>query len=81
MKKKIISSLIVLSCVFFMGQIGFAYDGWTGISTVKSKKRGTPAQRDYDADWRKVRGEKLKLNPLCECDQCQSGKFKAKKRG
>jgi 5-methylcytosine-specific restriction protein A len=37
------------------------------------KRRGSPAQRGYDAAWRRVRGAYLAAHPLCECDDCQAG--------
>ena len=36
--------------------------------------RGTSYERGYDAVWRKLRRYKLRLNPLCECPDCLSGK-------
>lgn len=34
--------------------------------------RGNSTQRGYDAEWRKIRAQKLAVNPLCECDACKS---------
>lgn len=36
--------------------------------------RLTAAKRGYDNAWQKVRYQKLRVDPLCECDSCQAGK-------
>ena len=37
------------------------------------ERRGTATERGYDWQWRKVRNQKLKANPLCErCSQVRS---------
>ena len=38
--------------------------------------RGSSHTRGYDADWRKLRVQKLQTDPLCECDDCQAGKLR-----
>ena len=37
------------------------------------KHRRTPAERGYDAAWRRVRAAFLREHPLCECDDCRAG--------
>lgn len=38
------------------------------------QRRGTPAERGYDADWRKLRTYILSQNPLCVCCK-ENGRF------
>lgn len=40
------------------------------------KRRGSSAQRGYDAKWQRLRRRYLMQHPLCECDDCKaSGAF------
>lgn len=34
------------------------------------KRRGSASSRGYDRHWKKVREQKLDINPLCECVRC-----------
>ena len=40
------------------------------------KERGSAGERGYDAVWAKLRKLKLRINPLCECTDCQNGKIR-----
>jgi 5-methylcytosine-specific restriction protein A len=33
--------------------------------------RGTTVERGYDWQWRKLRAEFLRANPICQCDECR----------
>lgn len=37
------------------------------------RQRPSAHKRQYDADWQKLRKQKLAADPLCECDDCQAG--------
>jgi 5-methylcytosine-specific restriction protein A len=36
-------------------------------------RRGSSAERGYDAAWRRCRAAFLKAHPLCQCDDCAAG--------
>lgn len=43
---------------------------WTPAEQAYDAKRGTPAARGYDSEWRQIRAVYLKRNPRCvECGE------------
>ena len=51
-------------------------DGYCDVHKIIDKKehnsnRDSATERGYDHKWRKVRNQKLRLTPLCECQRCK----------